>query len=207
MTTSNRFFNRFFLLVTGLITLAVGVALVLVALPGAGAGAGSARAALNSARDAQATALADTPLTGVRGVSGSYLPWLLAVLCLLVVIVALVAATTRGRGRIDRVLEADDPAGVIVLSSRFAETAVVEALSSRRDVANVSVAAYRLKGAPALKVRLRLTAGSSPLPAVEAASSAILGLDRVIGQGSAIPVLVEVTGASPVRPGADSRVS
>lgn len=203
MTTSNRFFNRFFLIVAGLITLAVGVLLVLVALPGAG----PVRDALRSARDAQSTALANTPLTGVAGVTGSYLPWLLAVLCLIVVIVALIAATTRGRGRIDRVLEADDAAGTIVLSSRFAETALVEALSSRRDVANVSVAAYRLKGAPALKVRLRLTAGSSPMPAVAAASGAVLGLDRVIGHGSAIPVLVEVTGASPVRPGADSRVA
>ena len=71
MTTSNRFANRFFLVVAGLITLLVGAALVVVALPGAG----FARDAVRSARDAQSTALAKTHLSGggLAG-TGSYLP-------------------------------------------------------------------------------------------------------------------------------------
>jgi hypothetical protein len=203
MTTSNRFANRLFLVVTGLITLAIGVGLVLVALPGAG----FARDAATTARDAQSTVLERTPLSavGLTG-SGSYLPWLLAVSCLIVVIIAIVAASTRGRGRIDRIVESDDASGSIVVSSRFAETALVDVLSDRRDVAHVSVAAYELKGEPALKIKLRVTAGSSPTAAVEAASTAVRGLDLVLGTGRPVPVLVEVTGASPVRPGADSRV-
>lgn len=202
MTTSNRFLNRFFLIVTGLITLVVGAALVVAALPGVTFG----RDALGTAESAQSTALKNTPLS-VGSTTGSYLTWLLAVLCLVIVIVALVAITTRGRGRIDRVVEADDPAGHLVVSSRFAETAIVDALSSRRDVDHVSVAAYRLKGAPALKVRLRIIAGAAPGPAVEAASGAIRGLDRLLGQNAMIPVLVEVVGASPIRAGADARVN
>lgn len=203
MTSSNRFANRLFLVVVGLITLIVGLALVLVALPGGG----FARDAVGQARDAQTTALDRTPLSAV-GLSGdgSYLPWLLAILCLIVVIVALVAASTRGRGRTDRIVESDDTAGQIVVSSRFAETALVDALSSRRDVASVSVSAYELRGDPALKVKLRVTAGSAPTAAVEAASGAVRGLDRVLGTGREIPVLIEVTGASPAKPGADSRV-
>ncbi|WP_286345253.1 hypothetical protein [Frondihabitans sucicola] len=73
-------------------------------------------------------------------------------------------------------------------------------------MSGVSVAAYQLKGEPALKLRLRLTAGSSPSAAVEAASVAVRGLDLVLGTGRPLPVLLEVTGASPARPGADSRV-
>lgn len=203
MTTSNRFANRLFLVVAGLLTLLVGAAIVVVALPGGG----FARDAVRSARDAQSSALSNTHLSGggMAG-TGSYLPWLLAILCLIIVIIGIVAASTRGRGRIDRVVESDDASGNIVVSSRFAETALVDALSSRRDVSSVSVAAYELKGAPALKVKLRVTAGSSPTAAVEAASVAVRGLDLVLGTGRPLPVLVEVTGASPTRPGADSRV-
>lgn len=205
MTTSNRFLNRFFLAVVGLILLAVGVFLTVVALPGAG----MARDWLTSAADGQKSALSNTRFdtSAIGGeTGGSYLPWLLAVLCLLVVIVAVAAATTRGRGRTDRVVEVDDAAGRIAVSSRFAETALVDALTNRRDVTAVNVAAYRLKGAPALKIRLRITAGSSPVEAVRAASDAVSGLDRVLGGGAAVPVLVEVVGASPIRAGADSRV-
>lgn len=203
MTISNRIANRLFLIVVGLVALAVGAGLVLVAVPGGG----FARDALRTARDAQAEALAHTPFSaaGVDG-SRSYLPWLLAIICLVLVVVTLVAAATRGRGRIDRVIESDDATGSIVVSSRFAETALVDVLGSRRDVAHVSVAAYELKGEPALKVKLRITAGSSPTDAVEAASVAVRGLDLVLGTGRPLPVLVEVTGASPARPGADSRV-
>jgi hypothetical protein len=202
MTTSNRFLNRLFLLVTGLIALLVGATLVVAALPGTAV----VRDAVTNARDAQATALANTPLV-VGGVTSSWLVWGLALLCLVVVIVAIAAAASRGRGRTDRVIEADEPAGRIVVSSRFAETALVDALSARRDVASVSVAAYRFRRAPALKVRLRITAGSSPRPAVEAASRVVRGLDLLLGEERPLPVLVEVVGASPVRPGADSRVS
>lgn len=202
MTNTNRFLNRFFLALTGVITLLVGVFLVVVALPGAG----SARDALRNARDSLDTTLADTPVTGVNGVHGSYLPWALAALCLVLVIVGIIAAATRGRGRTDLLLEADDAAGGIAVSSRFAETAIVDALSPRRDVASVSVSAYRLHGASALKIRMRLAAGSSPQPAIDAASGVVTGLDRVLGPGAKLPVLLELVGASPARPGADSRV-
>ncbi|BDZ48246.1 hypothetical protein GCM10025867_04870 [Frondihabitans sucicola] len=93
MTTSNRFANRLFLVVAGLVTLLVGAALILVALPGGG----FARDAVRSARDAQSSALAGTSLSDARlSGSGSYLPWLLAVLCLIVVVIGIIAASTRG---------------------------------------------------------------------------------------------------------------
>lgn len=203
MTASNRFMNRLFLVVTGLITLIVGVALVVAAIPGVA----GVHDALTTARDSVATAVRDTPLSGFGQTGGSYLAALLAVLCLIVVVVALIAAFTRGRGRIDRVIEEDEPQGEIVISSKFAENAIVDALSDRRDVAGVSVSAWRLKKQPALKVRVRVTAGSSPKPVVDATSSVVRGLDAVLGRGASIPVLVEVVGASAVRPGADSRVA
>lgn len=203
MTSTNRFLNRLFLVVAGLITLAVGAALVIIALPGAN----SVRDTVGQWRDSQTTALADTPISGIGSLHGSYLPWLLAILCLIVVIIAIVAAATRGRGHTDRILEAHDQAGEIVVASRFAESAIEDALSPRRDVATVHVSSYRLKRAAALKVRIRLTAGSAPGPVVEAASGVVSGLDRVLGGGSRVPVLLEIVGASPVRPGHDSRVS
>ncbi|RKR76092.1 hypothetical protein [Frondihabitans australicus] len=202
MTSSNRFLNRLFLAVVGIVTLAVGAALVLVALPGVAAG----RDAVSTWSDAQATALRDTPLTGVGSLTGSSLPWLLAILCLVVIVVAVLAAATRGRGRTDRILESESPAGGIVIGARFAETALEDALSGRRDIAGVNVAAYRLRGSAALKVKVRLAAGAEPGPVVDATSGAVTGLDRVLGGGAHVPVLLEVVGASAIRPGADSRV-
>ncbi|ROQ39990.1 hypothetical protein EDF46_1625 [Frondihabitans sp. PhB188] len=202
MTSTNRPLNRLFLAVVGLVFLAVGAFLVAAALPGRSV----VRDWIGRARDAQDTALKSSAIGQPAPFDGSYLPWGLAVVCLVVVLVAVIAAIARGGGRTDRVVEVDEPAGRIVVSSQFAETALVDALQPRRDIAAVSVASYQLKGAPALKLRLRLTAGSSPVPAVRAASEAVTGLDAVLG-GPPLPVLVEVVGASPVRPGADSRVS
>ncbi|KQO48341.1 hypothetical protein [Frigoribacterium sp. Leaf254] len=201
MTSSNRFANRLFLFVVGLVTVAVGVFLVIVALPGGGA----LRDLLSPASSAVDDAVATTPIDPTGGTGGSWLPLALALLCLLLVIVFVVAIFAHGHGRTDSVVVHDDPTGSIAVSSSFADTAVTDALRDRRDVASVGVSAWTVTGRPALKVRVRLTAGSSPAPVVAAASDVARGLDRVLGE--TVPVLVEITGASAVRKGADSRVS
>lgn len=201
MTSSNRFANRLFLFVVGLVTLAVGVFLVIVALPGGGA----LRDLLSPASSAVDDAVATTPIDPTGGTGGSWLPLALALLCLLLVIVFVVAIFAHGHGRTDSVVVHDDPAGSIAVSSAFADTAITDALRDRRDVASVGVSAWTVTGRPALKVRVRLTAGSSPAPVVAAASDVARGLDRVLGE--TVPVLVEITGASAVRRGSDSRVA
>lgn len=201
MTSSNRFANRLFLFVTGLVSLAVGVFLVIVALPGGGA----LRDLLSPASSAVDDAVTATPIDPNADTGGSWLPLALALLCLLLVIVFVVAIAAHGHGRTDSVVVHDDPAGSIAVSSSFAETAITDALHDRRDVASMGVSAWRVGGRPALKVRVRLTAGSSPTPVVAAASDVARGLDRVLGE--TVPVLVEITGASAVRKGADSRVA
>jgi hypothetical protein len=201
MTSSNRFANRLFLFVVGLVTLAVGVFLVIVALPGGGA----LRDLLSPASSTVDDAVATTPIDPTGGTGGSWLPLALALLCLLLVIVFVVAISAHGHGRTDSVVVHDDPAGSIAVSSSFADTAITDALRGRRDVAAVGVSAWTVTGRPALKVRVRLTAGSSPAPVVAAASDVARGLDRVLGE--TVPVLVEITGASAMRKGSDSRVS
>ncbi|NRD26258.1 hypothetical protein [Frigoribacterium sp. VKM Ac-2836] len=201
MTSSNRFANRLLLFVVGLVTLAVGAFLVIVALPGGGA----VRDLLPPASSAVDDAVATTGIDPGDSTGGSWLTLALALLCLLLVIVFVVAIFARGHGRTDSVVVHDDPAGSIAVSSSFAETAITDALGDRRDVASVAVSAWTVTGRAALKVRVRLTAGSSPAPVVTAASDVARGLDRVLGE--TVPVLVEITGASAVRKGADSRVS
>jgi len=201
MTSSNRFANRLFLFVVGLVTLTVGVFLVIVALPGGGV----LRDLLSPASSAVDDAVATTPIDPTGGTGGSWLPLALALLCLLLVIVFVVAIFAHGHGRTDSVVVHDDPAGSIAVSSSFADTAITDALRDRRDVAAVGVSAWTVAGRPALKVRVRLTAGSSPAPVVAAASDVARGLDRVLGE--TVPVLVEITGASAVRKGSDSRVA
>ena len=201
MTSSNRFANRLLLFVVGLVALAVGAFLVIVALPGGGV----LRDLLSPASSALDDAVAATPIDPSGATGGSWLPVALALLCLLLVIVFVVAIPAHGHGRTDSVVVQDDPAGSIAVSSSFADTAITDALRDRRDVASVGVSAWTVAGRPALKVRVRLTAGSSPAPVVAATSDVARGLDRVLGE--TVPVLVEITGASAVRKGADSRVA
>ncbi|WP_423920813.1 hypothetical protein ACPEEZ_14965 [Frigoribacterium sp. 2-23] len=201
MTSSNRFLNRLFVLVVGVISLAVGATLIVFALPAAG----FARDWLDSARSAVADTLKSTPLDPTGGSGGSWLPLALAALCLVLLVLFVWAMFAHGHGRTDRVLVADEPAGSIAISAKFADNAITDALESRRDVASVSVSAWTVRREPALKVRVRVTAGSAPGPVVSAASDVVRGLDRVLGQ--TVPVLVEVVGAPAQTRTASSRVA
>ncbi|NII52375.1 hypothetical protein [Frigoribacterium endophyticum] len=213
MTSSNRFLNRMLLVVVGVVALGVGAFLVAATLPGGSGSMGATvRGWLTRASSAVADAVAATPLDpsgGAHGAgaggAGSWLAVALAALCLLLVIVFVVAAVAHGGGRTGRLVVHDEPAGSIAISAAFAETAVADALSARRDVATVHVSAWTVRGRPALKVRVRVTAGAAPAPVVAAASDVVRGLDRVLGE--AVPVLVEVVGASVVKRGSDPRVA
>lgn len=216
MTSSNRFLNRLLLVVVGVVALAVGAFLIVATLPGgSGSLGGTVRGWLADASSAVADAVAATPLDpsgagsadsmGGAGGAGSWLAVALAALCLLLVIVFAVAAVAHGGGRTGRLVVHDEPAGSIAISAAFAETAVADALSARRDVTSVHVSAWTVRGRPALKVRVRVTAGAAPAPVVAAASDVVRGLDRVLGEE--VPVLVEVVGASVVKRGSDPRVA
>ncbi|QNE44014.1 hypothetical protein F1C15_09510 [Frigoribacterium sp. NBH87] len=216
MTSSNRFLNRLLLVVVGVVALAVGAFLIVATLPGgSGSLGGTVRGWLADASSAVADAVAATPLDpsgagsadsmGGAGGAGSWLAVALAALCLLLVIVFAVAAVAHGGGRTGRLVVHDEPAGSIAISAAFAETAVADALSARRDVTSVHVSAWTVRGRPALKVRVRVTAGAAPAPVVAAASDVVRGLDRVLGEEE--PVLVEVVGASVVKRGSDPRVA
>ena len=216
MTSSNRFLNRLLLVVVGVVALGVGAFLIVATLPGgSGSLGGTVRGWLADASSAVADAVAATPLDpsgaggadsmGGAGGAGSWLAVALAALCLLLVIVFAVAAVAHGGGRTGRLVVHDEPAGSIAISAAFAETAVADALSARRDVASVHVSAWTVRGRPALKVRVRVTAGAAPAPVVAAASDVVRGLDRVLGEE--VPVLVEVVGASVVKRGSDPRVA
>jgi len=218
VTSSNRFLNRLLLVVVGVVALGVGAFLIALTLPGgSGSTGGTVRGWLAAASSAVADAVAATPLDpsgGAHGAgaggagaggAGSWLAVALAALCLLLVIVFVVAAVAHGGGRTGRLVVHDEPAGSIAISAAFAETAVADALSARRDVATVHVSAWTVRGRPALKVRVRVTAGAAPAPVVAAASDVVRGLDRVLGE--AVPVLVEVVGASVVKRGSDPRVA
>ncbi|MBD8660811.1 hypothetical protein IFT72_11515 [Frigoribacterium sp. CFBP 8754] len=213
MTSSNRFLNRLLLVVVGVVALGVGAFLVAATLPGgSGSLGGTVRGWLADASSAVADAVAATPLdpsgagsADSMGGAGSWLAVALAALCLLLVIVFAVAAVAHGGGRTGRLVVHDEPAGSIAISAAFAETAVTDALSARRDVTSVHVSAWTVRGRPALKVRVRVTAGAAPAPVVAAASDVVRGLDRVLGE--AVPVLVEVVGASVVKRGSDPRVA
>ena len=210
MTSSNRFLNRLLLVLVGVVALGVGAFLIVATLPGgSGSLGGTVRGWLADASSAVADAVAATPLdpsgAGGAGGAGSWLAVALAALCLLLVIVFAVAAVAHGGGRTGRLVVHDEPAGSIAISAAFAETAGADALSARRDVTSVHVSAWTVRGRPALKVRVRVTAGAAPAPVVAAASDVVRGLDRVLGEE--VPVLVEVVGASVVKRGSDPRVA
>lgn len=134
--------------------------------------------------------------------------WIVVVLALLLVIGAMVAwAAQQGRGRADLLVSEEDPGevpGNVRIGSGVAEQALRAALAERRDLAGVTVAAYKFRGEPALKIRIQPRQGVSPHRLAAEVSALVEALDFAIGKRT--PVLIHIGGGARSRFGRPERV-
>lgn len=194
MNNTNRVLNRVFLVVIGCLLLAVGLAAVAVAtVPG-----------WDQIWRSTSPSIADTVTqlwrVGLAFAGIPQVPWILLAIplgALILIVLLLVFVFSQGRGRTTRVLDSmtlpdTDSPGTLTVDASLAADVIQHAVAGRRDIAAVSVSAYRVKGKPALKVTVTPRRGAAPLRVLAAVESAAAEWDSVLGVR--VPVFVHVAG-------------
>ena len=122
--------------------------------------------------------------------------WLWFVICFaLVVVLGLTVAwvAQQGKGRTSLIVTEEDPGGVpgnVGIGGGVAEQALRAALADRPDLAGVTVGTYKIRGEPALKIRVEPRQGVAPHTLAAEVSSLVEALDAVIGKRT--PVLIHI---------------
>lgn len=196
MNSTNRTLNRLFLLAVGLVLLIAGAAAIAVTTVPAWS-----QLWRRSAPDWQST-LEHAQQLGLAGIGVPQpVPWFLAatpVIALLVVVLLLIFVFAQGRGHLGRVADrwhvSDDTADTYLsVDVSVARDAIRQAARGIRGISTPVVAAYRIKGEPALKVTVSVTDGIDPAALVAPLESALLEWDELLGEQG--PVYVQFTPA------------
>ncbi len=196
MNNTNRTLNRLFLLIIGLVLLIAGAAAIAVtALPG------WSRLWKRSAPDWQ-SALGHAQQLGLASIGISKpVPWFLAaapVAAALVIALLLIFIFAQGRGRLSRVADnrpvANELADIYFsVDVAVAREAVRQASRGIRGISTPAVAAYGVKGEPALKVTVSVTDGIDPASLVAPLEGALREWDELLGEQG--PVYIQLTPA------------
>lgn len=187
MNNTNRALNRAFVLLCGLLLLAVGAAAAAVALiPAVRDGWQDAASAVD---ETVTTWLRQTPLadTGVSWI----MPALLVVLVLVVILLA-VFVLRQGHGRTGTALTAPTEHGTTIIDATVAEHAVQNSLADRPEFIASHVSTYRVRRAAVLKVSVTCRRGVSPKDAASIVEEDLLALDELLGHE--LPALIRISG-------------
>lgn len=176
MTKSNRTLNRIILLVLGLVSVIVGLAV--------GAGV------LPAVRDAMPAGVAlprrvDVPASAL---------WIVAGACALVVVLALAWATTRGGGGTAVAVRERTGDDGVTVNVALVRDLVEHELSGVRDVVGTRVDTYLVRRQRAARIRVSLRRGGDAVTVLGAVDRAVATLDRTLGRE--LPVLVHLTGGT-----------
>jgi len=183
MNATNRALGRAALVVVGLVLLVLGVAAVLVqTVPWAA-----------SLWQDLARGLGDLGADASREDSVTAWTWVLGGGVLLGVL-ALVVLSSLGGGRVGTVVEDDGSAEGVAGTVRIDAAAVQHALSSAigalPSVASLAVDVYRVRGARAVRIRVRPRRGASPRALTRSVEEVVTDLDALLGER--LPVLLEI---------------
>jgi hypothetical protein len=176
MTSSNRTLNRIILFVLGLVAVVVGLAM--------GAGV------LPAVRDALQPSLrfpdrVEVPATSL---------WIVAAVCLVVVVLALVWVCTRGRGGTAVAVRETDGDDEVTVNVALVRDVIDHELDGVRDVVSSKVDMYTVRGHRAARLRVAVRRGGDAVTVIDAVDGAIATLDRTLGRQ--VPVLVHLTGGT-----------
>ena len=136
--------------------------------------------------------------------------WLWLVICLaLVLVLGLMVAwlAQQGKGRTSLIVAEEDPGDVpgnVGIGWGVAEQTLRAALADRPDLAGVTVAAYEIRGEPALRIRVEPRQGVAPHRLAADVSALVEALDAVIGKRT--PVLIHIGSGARSRFGRAERV-
>jgi len=198
MNGTPRGFNRFMLVLLGLVLMVLGAALVaLAAVPP------FARWWQDWAGRQVLQLGGLAAQTRMGSGAGSWI-WLIVAAALLVVVIVMVSwIANQGKGRtnvlFDRTGSADDDgaAGRVVLSCAVAEQALKSALVERSDLLSASVTSYDFRGEPCVRVRVLPRQGVAPHQVAGDVGALVEAMDALLGVE--VPVLVSIGSGARVR--------
>lgn len=188
MNSTNRVANRLFLLLVGLVLLALGgTAVGLSVFPDFSTAwdrwAPEILADVEAWLQARTTGQPNWLLAGVLAV---------AALVLLIVLLA-VFVLRQGRGRTDRLVTAGSGTdGTPVVDTALAADVLTDALSSQPDLVGSHVSAYRVRTTPMLDVTVTCRRGASPRAVSDVIDDSLSDLENLVG--AEIPALVQIRG-------------
>jgi hypothetical protein len=176
MTRSNRTLNRIILFFLGLVAIVAGLVV--------GAGV------LPAVRDA----LKSTVTLPRRVQVPSESLWIVAVVCAVVIVLALLWIATRGRGGTSIAARETNGDDQVTVNVALVRDVVDHELAGVRDVVGNRVDTYRVRGSRAARIRVAVRRGGDAVAALEAVDRALEQLDHTLGRE--IPVLVHLTGGT-----------
>ncbi|WP_422935207.1 hypothetical protein [Sinomonas sp. P47F7] len=201
MNGTPRTLNRVLVVVFGVLVFAVGVLVVLLsAVPSVGSwwASWAPAASLQVGRD--------FANTWIPGTSVSWL-WLLAMALLVVVILVMIWwMAQQGTGRRDLIAwsasdhgseETGEAAGRVAISAATVDQALRAALSRRRDILGLSVAAVEFEHRVALRVRVVARQGADPAAIAREIERLTVGMDLLLG--ASCPVLLHIASGTRAR--------
>ena len=199
MNSTNRFLNRFFIFVVGLVVLAAGAALSVGALlPDVqrtiSENAERAVGPTNDTIDAQ-----------------PWILWIAAVVALLLILVILWFVFRQGRGHTGTLLQVDEQrtkdtptGGRVVLDVKVAEQVLEEAIGRNPDVVSVDVTGFRIRKQSTLRLTAHARRGASPVQLRRDIEAAIHEWDGVLGTST--PVVIQIVSGLRTRFAGTNRV-
>lgn len=185
MNSTNRFLNRLFVFVVGLVVFAAGAAVSVGALlpdvqKTIGDGAQSAVGPTTDTIDAQPWVL-----------------WVAAVAAVLLIVLLLWFVFRQGRGhtgtllRVDEQTSRDTPTGgSVTIDVKVAAQVLEEAIARHPDVVAVDVTGFRVKKENTLRLTAHSRRGASPVELRRAIDSAVAEWDAALG--TTTPVVVQI---------------
>ncbi len=176
MTKSNRTLNRIILFVLGLVAVVVGLAM--------GAGV------LPAVQDA-ISPYVDLPSSLTIPASSL---WIVAAVCAVVIVLALLYAFTRGGGGTAVAVRERSGDDAVTVNVALVRDVVEHELSGVRDVVGSRVDTYLVRRQRAARIRVAVRRGGDAVTVLDAVDRAVAVLDRTLGRE--VPVLVHLTGGT-----------
>lgn len=199
MNSTNRFLNRFFILVVGLVVLAAGAALSVGAL----------------LPDVQRTISENAeravgPTTDTMDAQ-PWILWVTAAVAVVLIVILLWFVLRQGRGHTGTLLQVDEQptkgtptGGRVILDVKLAEQVLEEAIGRNPDVVAVDVTGFRIRKQTALRLTAHARRGASPMELRRDIEAAIHEWDAALGTST--PVVVQIVSGLRTRLASTNRV-
>lgn len=178
MNSTNRFLNRLFVLIAGLVLLVAGVGVCLGALiPGLQQPISDA--ALDAAGEVPGTLDAQP-----------WILWAAAAAAAVIITVLFWFVLRQGRGRTSVLLESGGTGGDVVIDAKVAAHVLEQSLARHPRIVSVDVVAFQLRGERVLRITVQARRGSSPVHLRSLVDQSVAEWDALLGQQ--VPVVIQI---------------